>query len=107
MLEAINAQQQVIAQLQTTPSQEANGSIGTNQLVTLKSLPIPVFSGNFVDCTSTMMKGLIANVRRGGKLSNNIEKDKLVQLAECHLQDRASNWNMRLKPNNERPSLLT
>lgn len=39
-------------------------------------------------------------------MSNNVDEDKLLQLAECHLQDPASTWITRLEVREEIPATL-
>lgn len=78
----------------------------TNALSVLKSPPIPIFKGTEADCTSTKIKAFISNVKRVGRLSNNDEEDKLIQLATCHLHDRASTWITRIEANGDFPETL-
>lgn len=100
----VKSQLQVIHQLQNQGSLNAGAS--ANPLNSLKSPPIPVFAGKPSDCTSTKVKGFISNVRRVGCLCNNVDESKLLQLAECHLQDRASTWLTRLEDHDEKPVTL-
>jgi len=100
----VSSQQELIAQLQVTSSQPAGNA--NNPLNSLKSPPIPIFTGKSNECNSTNVKGFISNVRRVGRLSNSSDEAKLLQLAECHLQERASNWITRLEDKDEKPSNL-
>lgn len=104
--ETVNSQQATIVQLQSerTGGNAQRGS--SNPLQALKSPPIPVFTGKMLDCTSTKVKGFISNVRRVARLSNSDDDSKFLQLAECHLQDRASTWLTRLEARDEKPTTL-
>lgn len=84
-------------------SVQRSGGRSFNLLNALKFPPIPVFDGKFDDYTYTKIKGLISNQFRVARSSNNINKDKIVQRADCHLQDREYTWITRIENKGERP----
>lgn len=78
----------------------------TNPLQTLKSLPIPAYTGKAIDCSSSKVRGFICSVRRVARLSNTEDESRIVQLAICHFQDRASTWISRLEEKDDLPDTL-
>lgn len=102
--ETVASQQALINELQTAAEQSSANRNTNNPLNAFKSLPIAVFTGKAGDCNSTRVKGFINNVKRIGRLSNNNDEGKLLMLAECHLQDRASTWITRLEARDQKPS---
>ncbi len=84
------------------PTQSTSDS---NILRSLKAPPIPIFSGKSDERTTTKVRGFIYNVRKTGKLTN-LTEEKLVELAECHLQDKAAAWIMRLEQNDAKPTTI-
>ncbi len=82
-----------------------NASAGTepNPLKGLKSPPTPVFCGKAADCSSSKVKGFIANVKRVGPLSGTTLEEILVQLAACHLQEKAAVWITRMEATSGMP----
>lgn len=105
LTESVESQQQIIHQLQNQGF--SNPCSIVNLLNTLKSPPILVFIAKPSDCTSTKVEVFISSVRRAGRLSNNVDQYKLLQLPECHLQDRASAWITRLEDHDEKPVTFT
>lgn len=102
--ETVASQQALINELQTAAEQSFANRNTNNPLNAFKSPPIAVFTGKAGDCNSTRVKGFINNVKRIGRLSNNNDEGKLLMLAECHLQDRASTWITRLEARDQKPS---
>ncbi len=100
----VRQQQELIDRLQT----EGNGHAerASNPLQGLKAPPIPVFTGKSQDCTSVKVKSFIFSVRRMGCLSNTQNDMQLVQLATCHLQERAALWISRIESTPDMPQTL-
>lgn len=106
--ELVTAQQQKIDALesQENSNQREAGPRNSNPLSALKSPPIPVFTGKSTDCSSMKIKAFISSVSRVARLSNNYDELKIVQLAVCHFQDRASTWITRLENTASRPTTI-
>lgn len=104
---AVSEQQTLFQTFQTCSTGNiGSASTGSSVLQLFKSRPILVYAEKAEDCTRTKINGFICNVRRVGRLSNNNDESKLVQLAECHLQDRASTWINRFEERSDKPQPL-
>lgn len=99
----VEAQQDIIQNMQANSSKEIAPS--RNPLQALKAPPIPIFTGKICDCTSIKVKGFISNVRRIGNLTRASET-QLVELAACHLQEKAATWITRVETSLEKPDNL-
>lgn len=106
LCEVVSGQQQLIQSLQAaaTPTPAPSSRNALNSL-TLKAPPIPTFTGIQDERNSLKVKGFICGVRRFGRLSSTTNA-KLLQLAEGHLQDRASAWLTRLETNGQKPTSI-
>lgn len=89
---------------QGTVNQGSSGNAGEGScdLRSIKAPQLCSYAGNHDERTSTKVKSFIYNVRKVGRLSG-FRDQKMVELADCYLQDRAAVWMMGLERNNQKP----
>ncbi len=107
----LEAQATTIAKLSNTQasSQHTGNSSAADSarspLQNLKPPPIPAYSGKEEERSSVRVKGFFYSIKTVGKLSK-MSEENLLALAECHLQDKASRWIMRLEREGKKPITL-
>lgn len=102
LLNVMKVQQEQINNMQRTNNSRQTGGSRNN---TIKAPPVPAYSGKKDEKSSVKVKGFIYNVRKVGALSN-MDEAQLLTLAECHLQDNAASWMMRLEESDAKPTTL-
>ena len=101
--EIVGLQNKIIQALQLQIS--SKNTKENNRTSAVKSPMIQVFKGNANDRTSERVNSFFYSITTCGKFYD-YEDEKMVSLAECHLQYRAAIWITRLEKENKKPKTL-
>lgn len=105
--ETVQQQAECIQTLQNANNQ--NNTANTVQTPSLsssfKAPPVPMFTGKPSDRTSEKVRSFFYSIRKYGTLCN-YSPEKMMALAESHLQNRAATWITRLEQDGKKPQTL-
>lgn len=102
--DTVQTQSQTIETLQAQ-LQLSSQAHGSKTSTTFKAPPVASFSGKDSDGTTEKVSSFFYSIKKYGQLCNYTE-EKMLELAECHFQDRAASWMLRLETDKNKPTSL-